>query len=109
MSKVQPMKPDQFETEIAANKSTLVQFRAEWCAPCRHLSPMLEQIAETHVDKLNVKSLDVDTAPDIAALLNITQVPTLILFRNGQEIARRTGLSPMTALTDWLTSHNQAA
>lgn len=70
----------------------LVDFYAEWCGPCRRLTPVLEKVAESLQDKLNVFKLDIDASQKTAAALDVHSFPTLILFKNGKEIGRLIGL-----------------
>ena len=69
----------------------LVDFWAEWCAPCRAVAPILEEIATEKEGKLVVKKLNVDENPDVTQRLGVMSIPTLILFANGEEKARIVG------------------
>jgi thioredoxin 1 len=72
----------------------LVDFWAEWCGPCRMVSPIVEQLANSLEGKIKVSKLNVDQNPEIAAEYNIQSIPSLVLFKNGKEINRIVGLSP---------------
>ena len=72
----------------------LVDFWAEWCSPCRMVSPIVEQLANSLEGKVKVSKLNVDQNPEIAAEYNIQSIPSLVLFKNGKEINRIIGLSP---------------
>jgi thioredoxin 1 len=72
---------------------TLVDFTAAWCAPCRALSPIVAAIAEEMRGRVAVGCLDTDANPDLAARFRIRGLPTLIVFRDGREVGRRTGLT----------------
>lgn len=80
-----------FEKRVLKNnKTVLVDFFATWCGPCRMLSPILEQVAsETDAEILKV---DIDENMDLARKFGIMSVPTMILFKNGEEVNRMTGL-----------------
>ncbi len=80
-----------FEKRVLKNnKTVLVDFFATWCGPCRMLSPILEQVAsETDAEILKV---DIDESMDLARRFGIMSVPTMILFKNGEEVNRMTGL-----------------
>jgi thioredoxin 1 len=72
----------------------LVDFWAEWCGPCRMVSPIVEQLANSLEGKVKVSKLNVDKNPEIAAEYNIQSIPSLVLFKKGKEINRVVGLSP---------------
>ena len=61
----------------------LLDFWATWCAPCRMLAPVVEEIAETH-DEIKVGTVDVDDQPELAAKFGISSIPTLVVIKNGQ-------------------------
>lgn len=77
---------------LEADRPVLVDFYAEWCPPCRVLSPMLEEIMEKYQDKIKIAKLNIDEGRALALEYNIMSVPTLIIFRNGKEIKRIVGL-----------------
>lgn len=76
----------------------LVDFYADWCGPCRMLTPVLEKVAKEMQGKAKVVKLDTDKAEKTAASLRITSIPTLILFKNGKEVERVVGLRDEAAL-----------
>jgi thioredoxin len=80
----------------------LVDFWAEWCGPCRMMSPVLDRLAEERATTLQVGKVNTDEQPDIAARFNIRSIPTLILFRGGKEIARQSGSVNGSALARWV-------
>lgn len=76
-----------FEEEVLKEeKLVLVDFLATWCGPCQMLAPVLAEFAEEHKDKLKVGKVNVDEQRDLAIKYNITSIPTLILFKNGEII-----------------------
>lgn len=77
---------------------TLVDFSAEWCAPCRMMAPVLEQVAEEQAGKLQVVQVDVQAEPGLAANHGVTSIPCLILFAQGQERERMVGYLPAQKL-----------
>jgi thioredoxin 1 len=76
---------DNFETEVLnSDKPVLVDFWAEWCAPCRMLAPTIDQIATEYSDRIKVGKLNVDHFGEIAARYQIRGIPTILVFNGGQ-------------------------
>lgn len=79
---------------LNSDSPVLVDFWAEWCGPCRMVGPIIEQLAQSLGGKVKVFKLNVDQNQEIATKHNIQSIPSLVLFKNGKEIARTIGLSP---------------
>ncbi len=76
---------ENFETEvIQSDRPVLVDFWAEWCAPCRMLAPTIDEIAQDYADQIKVGKLNVDHHGDIAARFAIRGIPTILVFQNGE-------------------------
>ncbi|MEM4576750.1 MAG: thioredoxin [Candidatus Nezhaarchaeales archaeon] len=75
-------------------RPVLVDFWAEWCAPCRLLSPIIDKLAEKYSGKVIFAKVNVDECPDLAEEFEIMAIPTLVLFVNGNEMERVVGLVP---------------
>ena len=88
---VKHLKDDTFDQEIQKG-IVLVDFTAEWCGPCRMLSPILDQVAKEIAGKATIAKIDIDSNQKVAAHFQITSVPTLILFKDGKEQKRLQGL-----------------
>ena len=88
---------DTFSASTAAGV-VLVDFYADWCGPCRMLTPVLERLAKDIQGKAKIVKLDTDKAEKTAAAFRITSIPTLILFKDGKEVERVVGLSDEQAL-----------
>jgi len=73
-----------FNEIISGNKPVLVDFYADWCAPCRMMAPILEQVAVDLKDEVKILKVNVDKNREAAMKYNIRSIPTLILFRNGE-------------------------
>ena len=77
---------------------TLVDFWATWCGPCRMQAPVIEELAEKYEGEFKVAKVDVDANPNIAARYGVMSIPTLIVFNNGEETARRVGVQSLNQL-----------
>ncbi|MNR71472.1 Thioredoxin-1 [compost metagenome] len=90
-----------FETEVlAAGQPVLVDFWAPWCGPCKLQAPVLEQLAATRAGELKVVKVNVDENPVMAGRLAVRGLPTLMLFKAGDVVARATGLQPLANLEE---------
>ena len=88
-----------FATEVlASDKPIMVDFWAEWCGPCRAVSPILDQIAAEHAAKIDVVKLNVDLNPDTAMKYQITSIPTMKVFKGGEVVKTVIGAKPKPAL-----------
>src|SRR5437868_9654947 len=84
-----------FETEVLkAQEPVVVDFWAEWCGPCRMISPALEEIAGSMNGKVKVVKLNVDENPATASKYGIMSIPTLMIFKNGELASRQVGAVP---------------
>ncbi len=84
---------------IGSDKPVLVDFWAEWCGPCRMIAPTVEAIAEEYKDKAGVYKMNVDENPNVPQQYGIRGIPTLILFKGGQEQERIVGAVSKDSLT----------
>ena len=89
--------PDVQEFDALVNGGTLVlvDFWAEWCMPCRMLSPVIEQLSEKYADKLVIAKVNVDEQPELAARFRVQSIPTVLLLKNGAVADTQIGLRPL--------------
>ena len=90
---------DNFEAEVLKSAlPVLIDFWAEWCGPCKMISPIVEELAEAYAGKLKVGKLNVDEEGDIAAQYGIISIPTLLLFNKGDLVNKQVGAVPRPAI-----------
>ena len=85
---------ENFKSEVLDAQGTVpVDFWADWCGPCRMLSPIVDQVAEQH-SEVKVGKIDIDAQPELANQFGVMSIPTLIVFKNGQKVNESVGLIP---------------
>lgn len=91
---------ENFENEvIQSDKTVLVDFFANWCAPCRVMSSVVDEIAEDH-SEIKVCKINVDEQPQLAARFSVESIPTLIVFKNGSAVKSAVGSMPKRAVLE---------
>lgn len=99
---------EKFQDEVLRSSTpVLVDFYATWCMPCKMVAPVVEQIARDFQGKLKVVKVDIDESQNLAAQFSIQGVPTFILFKGGQEVARIVGAAGKDEFTRQLSKHIQ--
>lgn len=94
---------DTFERDVLASpRPVLVDFWATWCAPCRAVAPLLEELSGTYADTLTIAKLDVDQAPRTAGRYRIQSIPTLVMFDQGKPVQAVQGALPKAQLTAFI-------
>jgi thioredoxin 1 len=94
-----------FDTTIAAaDRPVLVDFYADWCGPCQMLSPIIDEIAAEQGDQAVVAKLNIEEAGSIASRFGITSIPALIVFKDGEPVARASGMQSKDAINQLIAS-----
>ena len=89
-----PVTEEQFDKVISGTSApVLVDFYADWCGPCKIIAPIVDEVAQAHAGALVVLKVDSDRAPHLSERFSIRGIPTLLVFRNGQESGRHVGLA----------------
>ena len=83
----------------------LVDFWAEWCGPCKMITPVLEEIAQEHEGKIQIAKLNVDDSLDVSRRFDVMSIPTLILFKDGEPQVRLIGAKPKGALLEEISAY----
>lgn len=100
----------QFDAEVLQSETpVIVDFWAEWCGPCRAVSPVLEQIAEEREGKLRVVKVNIDEEPELQMRYGILSIPTILLFKDGEPAAAAVGAQPKRMLERSLGLADEAA
>jgi thioredoxin 1 len=89
---------------LQATEPVVVDFWAEWCGPCKMIAPALEEIAAEMDGKVKVAKLNVDDNQDTAIKYGVRSIPTLILFKNGEQVSTQIGAAPKGKLVEWINS-----
>jgi thioredoxin 1 len=93
------------ETVLSSETPVLVDFWAEWCVPCHMVSPVVEEIGTEKGERLKVAKLNIDENPEATRTYGVMSIPSLILFKGGQEVARVVGAKPKDAILRDLQAH----
>jgi thioredoxin 1 len=112
MSSVLHVSEGEFANEVLESKlPVLVDFFADWCAPCRAIGPVLDQLAESYAGRAKIVKINVDEEPGLARQFQVRSIPALMFFLNGQMVGRSDGAPPPAALSqalDQLIAHQTA-
>jgi thioredoxin 1 len=85
-------------TVLESSQPVVVDFYATWCGPCRQMSPLLERLSAEYAGRVRVVKVNADSSMDLAAKYNVSGLPTLLFFKNGQIVERKAGLVPLGEL-----------
>ena len=92
------------ETVLKSDKPVLVDFWAAWCGPCRMVGPVIEQISQEYDGKAVVGKVDVDANQEFAAKYGVRNIPTVLVFHNGEVVGRQVGVSPKNVYAEAIDS-----
>ena len=97
---------EQWQNEVInSDKPVFVDFWAEWCGPCRIVSPTVEELSKEYNDKVNFVKVNVDENNELASKYNVFSIPTLAIFRNGKLIAQTAGAASKESLRTYIDKH----
>ena len=95
---MQHFKTAEFDAAVEAAPLAMVDFWAEWCGPCKMLSPVIEELAQEFDGKVLVGKVNVDEEPELASAFNISSIPTLVVLKDGKVVNRATGARPKSSI-----------
>ena len=102
---VKSIKEDAFEEEVVKSElPVLIDFWAEWCGPCKEVSPILEEISTEMSDSIKIVKVNIDENPNIPSQYGVQSIPTLIIFKKGEVVATKIGMSSKNELLSWNNS-----
>jgi thioredoxin 1 len=90
---------------LESDKLTVVDFWAEWCGPCRAISPVIEELAKEYTGKINVGKVNVDHNPNLSINYGITSIPAILFIKGGQVVDKQIGAVPKSVLDKKIQSH----
>ena len=92
------------EKVLKSDVPVLVDFWAEWCAPCRMIAPVLDEIDSEMAGKVKIVKVNVDENPNAPATYGVRGIPTLLLVKDGQVVSQQVGAAPKNAIVNWIES-----
>ena len=105
MTDIKNCNENDFEKEVLkSNLPVIVDFWAEWCGPCKMLTPILEELSNEMTNEINVVKVNLDENQDLALKYSIRSIPTLLLFKEGNLIDTKVGLLPKSEIVTWFKS-----
>ncbi len=95
-----------FKDIINSDIPVLIDFYADWCGPCKMLAPILKQVKDERGDAVKVVKIDVDKNPSVASKFQVRGVPTMLLFKNGKQLWRQSGVLQKNDIVGVIKSHS---
>ena len=102
---IKHFKTAEFDAAVTAAPLAMVDFWADWCGPCKMLSPVVESIGSQYEGKVLVGKVNVDEEPELARRFGVMNIPTVVFLKNGQEIDRKVGVMPPQVFTGVLDAN----
>ena len=104
MAELAEVNDQNFDAEVLQSaKPVVVDFWAEWCAPCRQIKPIIKQLAEDYADRVKVVTMDVDSNPGTAGKFGVRAIPTVLAFKDGEVVEQLQGARPKAAFEEMIT------
>lgn len=97
---------DSFEADVLnAGKTVIVDFWAEWCAPCIQIAPALEELSDEFAEKVTIAKMNVDENPHIQTVFGVRGFPTMLMFKDGEMAAIKVGAAPKSKIAQWIVEN----
>ncbi len=96
----------EFDADVVESGTlTLVDFYADWCAPCKMIAPVLEDLAEEYEGRINIVKLNADAEPEVLAKYGVRGLPTMMIFKQGESVDTTVGAQPYSAIKRFIEKH----
>jgi thioredoxin 1 len=106
MANLQSLQMSDFSSKVQkSNLPVILDFGAEWCSPCKRMAPILEKLAEEWTEKAMFYTVDADANTDLVSQFRVMSLPTLVLVKDGKEVARTVGLQNREKLVELISPH----
>ena len=97
---------NEFEEKVLnCSHPVICDFWAEWCGPCKQITPILEELSKEFNNKITIAKINIDNNPEIPSQYNIMSIPTLLLFKEGKLISNQVGLQEKITLSNWINEN----